>query len=74
MLRKEEDFVDPGLVIKQGGVDNPLIQSAQQQTCEFHLLQAQTLNTATKQEIKIFFFIPGREHDIKSSRRASIKV
>lgn len=63
MLQKGEDLVDPGLVmgyIKQGGVDdNPLIQSAQQQTCEFHLLQAQTLNTATKQEIKIFFFILG---------------
>jgi len=64
MLQKGEDLVDPGLVmgyIKQGGVDddNPLIQSAQQQTCEFYLLQAQTLNTATKQEIKIFFFIPG---------------
>jgi len=64
MLQKGEDLVDPGLVmgyIKQGGVDddNPLIQSAQQQTCEFYLLQAQTLNTATKQEIQIFFFIPG---------------
>lgn len=61
MLWKVEDFVDPGLVmgsIKTGGVDNPLIQSAQQQTCESYLLQAQTLNTATKQEIKIFFFIP----------------
>ncbi len=61
MLWNVGDLADPGLVmvsIKQGGVDNPLIQSAQQQTCESYLLRAQTLNTETKQEIKIFLFIP----------------
>ncbi len=61
MLWKVGDLADPGLVmisIKQEGVDNPLIQSAQQQTCESYLLRAQTLNTETKQEIKRSLFIP----------------
>ncbi len=61
MLWNVGDLADPGLVmvsIKQEGVDNPLIQSAQQQTCESYLLRAQTLNTETKQEIQIFIFIP----------------